>query len=268
MRIDWKTGACWLLVAGLSACGGGGGSSGPISAGARSAATRGGDGANVAVATLALSDALFHFDPTLDPSKTADQNAQAIDTQITGELSGCGSVSTSGTDVTVDFGSPPGCTLTGGLTVSGSLTASVATASGLMVALSLTDVVVNGTALGGTVNLQTGDGTAFTISADITTSTEEVVVYLQTSVSGGVVTFTGTLNVTPTSGTAVTVLVHSLTWKPGECYPDGGTVQVAKGKVSAIVTFDAKTPTTGNVTVSEGRAQSTMALPAHGSCPS
>src|SRR5580658_467667 len=69
-----------------------------------------------------LADSLFDFDPTIDPTKTVDQNATAIGANIQMNLgSSCGTVSVTGADVTVSFGAPPGCMLTNGVVVSGAI---------------------------------------------------------------------------------------------------------------------------------------------------
>ncbi len=53
--------------------------------------------------TLALSDSMFQFDPTLNPANSAMQNAMDVQTQAMSQLNGCGTVTLAGTTVTIAF---------------------------------------------------------------------------------------------------------------------------------------------------------------------
>ncbi len=95
------------------------------------ALTTSGNSATINAQVNTLADELFDFDPTIDPSATPSANAAAIGANAQMNLgSSCGSVSVSGTSVTVSFGAPPGCTLPDGSVVSGTVTLAVSKASG------------------------------------------------------------------------------------------------------------------------------------------
>lgn len=269
---------------GSGGTGGGGGSGGGSQLDAEEADTtnRGGDSSNGIQQTAAIADSLFDFDPTIDTAKTALENAVAIEQNVRNNLGsldggfpvdggslGCGSVSLSGTTVTVAFGPSPGCTMKNGVTASGTVAVTVTKAtSTVSLAITMTSLVVNGKSLAGTATFTTQNGTTFTVNADVTSGSTR---YQATAftITGGTntVTFNGTLTVT--SGTVSSSMTFTtLVWNKGDCYPSGGTVRAQKAAVVATITFTSTTATTGKVTVTTGRVTSTACLPAYGNCGS
>lgn len=268
----------------LVGCGGGGepdAGSDALTGEERDVVDRGNRSSNASQQLSVVADSLFDFDPTLDASKTAAENALAIEARVRanlgstdggvpgdGGLTGCGSVSLSGTTVTVAYGPPPGCTLRTGGTISGTIAAGVAkSGSTITVSLTLTNVVANGVALSGTASFATGNGSTFTVNANVTSgSTTYTMTNL--SVAGGTGTTTINGSVTVSGDTTVSMSFNAVSWKVGDCYPSGGTLTTKKGLVTTVVTFTAATATTGTVTVQVGRKTSTQQLPAYGSCGS
>lgn len=262
----------------LSACGG---RSADPDAGAevltreeRDLADRGGESSNATQQLTVLADSLFDFDPTIDPSKTAGENATALDGRVRANLGsadggvGCGSVSVSGTTVTVTFGPAPGCALQNGAKISGSVSVGVEkSGSTITLTLTLTQVVSNGVPLSGNATFVTTTGSSFTVTANVTSGTTTWVVTDLTATGG---TGTATLNgsVTVSGDTASSLTLTSLTWAAAACYPHSGTIASKKGLVTTVITFDANTPITGLVKVTVGRKTSTVPLPSHGQCGS
>jgi hypothetical protein len=245
----------------------------------RDLSDRGGDSSNATQQLTVLADSLFDFDPTIDAAKSAAENAAALESNVRSNLGGvdggvpadggslgCGSVSLSGTTVTVNFGPPPGCTLRNGAKISGSVSVSVAkTANTISLTLSLTQVISNGVALSGTAAFNTSNGSTFTVDANVTSGATAYVL-TNLSVTGGTGTTTINGSVAITGDSTTTMTFANLTWRRGDCYPNGGTVTSKKGLTTTVITFDANTPTTGLVKVTVGRKTSTVPLPVYGQC--
>ena len=220
-------------------------------------------------------------DPTIDPALTAKQNADAVATQLQSSLSACAAASVThaagSTTVAVDFGA--GCTVGSVGTVSGKVNATVSkTGSTVSVAFTFGPLTVNGRSLTGTASAATSNGTSYMFAEDLLES-------------GNHITFNGTA-VLDASGASVT-LDGNGTWAQGAapaiaftmggvhhtfagCYADAGTItetKMVKGlrgmlvTVIETVTFDAMTPSTGNVTIGVNGVKKTQKLPAYGTCP-
>ena len=216
---------------------------------------------------LALSDSLFQFDPTLDATKTAAENAAAIQAQATFELNGCGSVTLGGSTVTVSFGAAPGCTLRNGVQASGSASLSVTKATTTTtVALTFTNLVVNGTDLGGTASFGTTNGSTFTVTANLTSKGNSVTANLTITGAPGSTTIDGTAS-SVQAGKTSSLTFTQVVWSQGDCYPKAGSLKVTRGLVNQTITFLATTPATGSATLTWGRTTSTVQLPAYGNCP-
>jgi hypothetical protein len=222
------------------------------------AALRGGHDANQAQQqTLALADELFDFDPTLDPTKTAQQNADAMYARATVQLP-CAMVMLSSSTLTVTAATP--CTTPNGVTFSGSFTAAVAKSGGtLTITLTYSNVVVGETTLNGTATLTTTNGSTFQVTYALTKNGTQVSGTLTAAGAPGQITVDGMLTSGSTSATLTGVL-----WKKGDCYPSAGSIAVTQGRLTTTYTFTASTPSTGTVTLARGR---TAQLPAYGSCP-
>lgn len=265
MNDAMRAAAMWAAVV-LSSVGCGMAAEGPTaedkdqldSAGAAQSATTG---------MLALADSFFDFDPVLDPTKTAEANAQAVGATITTKLAGCGAVTVSGTTVTANFGAPPGCTLSTGLQVSGAVSLAVTkTGTTLNVALTFTQLVVDGTALAGTASFTTSNGSTFQVTANLTTGAGAAVVNLTVVGQPASFVLDGTTALTE-GGRSTTLTFTQLHAAAGQCYADRGAMGVVKGSLTSSVAFNAQTPSTGVVQVTQGRRTFPATLPAYGSCP-
>jgi hypothetical protein len=207
--------------------------------------------------TLALADELFDFDPTLDPTRTALENAEAVSTRARAQLP-CAMVSLSGTTLTVNAATA--CTTPNGVTFSGSFTAAISkTGSSLTVTLTFTSVVIGSTTVDGTTTLVTSNGSTFQVTYALTKAGTAVSGTLTAVGAPGQITVDGTL----VSGSN-TVTMTGVLWKKGACYPSAGSISVTQGRVVTTYTFSSSTPSTGTVTTGRGR---TAQLPAYGSCP-
>jgi len=215
-----------------------------------------------------LADSLFDFDPTIDPTTTAAQNAAAIGANIQMNLgSSCGTVSVMGADVTVSFGAPPGCTLTNGNVVSGAVSLVVSQSGGTTtIALALTSVVCNGEPLSGTASFATTNGTTFAVTTNLTSSDKTDSAQLTVTGRAGSYTVSGTSTLKE-NGLSSALTFAGLTVALGQCYATAGALTVSSGPVSETLTFDANTPTTGQVTAQIGKRTTTLTLPPYGSCP-
>lgn len=261
-----------LFLAALGALGCSGPGPGPADAGdgfsleERDLSERGGHSSNATQQLAKLADGMFDFDPTIDPAKTAAENASAIQANTTINLNGCGSATLNGTTVTLSAPAP-GCTLKNGVNVQGTVSLSVTkSGSTTTVTLTLTSVVVNGVSVSGTASFATSNGTTFTVTGDVTSGSTTYTMNLTVAGSTGSTTINGTS--TAKSGDSTNSMTFTnVVWKVGECYPSSGSLKVTKALVTSTITFDSSTPTTGKVSVTSGRKTQTMQLPAYGNCP-
>jgi hypothetical protein len=208
--------------------------------------------------TLGLADELFDFDPTLDPSKTAEANAMAVATRATSRIP-CAMVTLSGTTVTITAPAA-GCAVANGVTFSGTLAVGITkSGSSLTVTMTFTNFMLSGSAVTGTMTLVTSDGSTFQVAYALTRSGKTVTGMLTAVGAPGQISTSGTM----TSGTTTATLT-GVVWKKADCYPSAGSISVTQGRVTTSYTFTATTPSTG--TVSTGRGRMTQ-LPAYGSCP-
>jgi hypothetical protein len=215
-----------------------------------------------------LADDLFDFDPTIDPKNTPNQNANAIGKNAQSNLGKCGKVTVSGAGVTVDFGAPPGCTLTNGDSVSGSVTVALTHSGGTTTLdLTLTDVVFDSVPLSGTASFATTTGSSFTVKTSLTSSESSDSADLTVTGASGSFSISGTATVTMASSTTA-ITFNGVTVAKGECYATAGTMGVDGGGFDETITFDSSTPETGKVSLAIGKLTTTYTLPAYGSCPS
>jgi hypothetical protein len=237
---------------------------------AESAAFEAGAGsASVNAAMESLADSLFAFDPTIDPKKTPGQNASAIGSNVRANLGkSCGKVTLKGVGVTVDFGTPPGCTLASGDTISGTVNVAVSLAGGTTTMnVTLTQVVFDGVALAGTASFATTSGSTFTVKTSLTSSARTDSADLEVTGAAGSFSISGTASVT-NAGTSSAITFDGVTVTKGQCYATAGSLGIQQGSVTETLTFDASTPATGKVSVQVGKVMTTLTLPSYGSCPS
>lgn len=208
--------------------------------------------------TLAVADELFDFDPTIDPTKSAAENAQAIAARAMARIP-CATVALDRTTLTLSAPSS-GCTVANGVTLAGQLTATVSKGgSTITVILQFTEFVLNGKTTSGTMTLVTTDGSTFQVDYRLTRNGTSVSGTLNVVGAPGQLTAAGTLSYGST-----TAVLTGIVWKRGDCYPSAGTVAVTVGRATTTYTFTATTPTTGEVSMGRGR---TAELPSYGTCP-
>lgn len=216
---------------------------------------------------VVIADSMFDFDPTIDPSATAEANAMAVRDRIRSQLGTCGMVSLTNTTVAVSFGAAPGCSLVNGVTASGSLSASVSkTGTTITIALAFTSLVVNGKSLDGTASFATSNGTTFNVTAMLTSGSDTLNANVTVTGATGSFAMNGTASGSR-GGSNTAATFSNVTYRSGDCYPNGGSMAITRGPVSMTVTFSAATANSGQVTVTQGRRTSTATLPAYGSCP-
>jgi hypothetical protein len=217
--------------------------------------------------TVVIADSLFDFDPTIDPAATAEANASAVRARIQSQLNGCGSVMLAGATVTVSFGAAPGCTLVNGVQASGSLSAAVSKVGATTtIALSFSSLVVNGRSLNGTASFATTTGSSFAVTAMLASGADSLAANVTVTGASGSFTMSGTASGSR-GGSNTAATFTAVTYRSGDCYPNGGAMTIMRGPVSLVVTFSAATATTGAVTVTQGRRSAAATLPAYGSCP-
>ncbi len=226
---------------------------------------RGSSGSIDVLHALAVSDAMFAFDPTLDPTMSAEANAMAVRDHVTGSLGGCASAEVAGSAVTVTFAT--GCELRNGLTAAGSVTVELTRmAASLTAAVTFDALVVGSSSLDGSAIFTTSNGSSFTVDATLTSGSGMVDADLAVVGTAMAMEVDGTATITR-EGTATMLAFSNVIWALGDCYPSSGTMTVGVGRVSQTVTFTAATPETGTVTVTQGRATREASLPAYGACP-
>jgi hypothetical protein len=217
-------------------------------------------------------------DPTLDVTKTAEQNADAIAAQAAAALPGAALTHTAGTaTLTLNFDGISAVANLGVLAGSVAVTVSRA-ATSLTVNFMFTGLTVKGMVLEGSLVLATTNGTTFSVNVDLTGGGRHVIYNGKAipDAAGAGITLDGTGTSQSGDGPLVSysmVAVHHA-WQ--QCYADGGTLTMNKnvvGKrggmvaVAEQVRFDANTPTTGKVAMTINGVGSTMTLPPYGSCP-
>jgi hypothetical protein len=220
-------------------------------------------GVVVAHQALLAIDQMMEIDPTLDVTKTPEQNAYAIQ-QRAAEGGSCVDASMNGATVTATFAA--GCTVRGS-TISGQLTVTVQKTGGtITVSVTFVDVEVDGLPLAGSAQLlTTGDG-SYQVTYDLTSDTTHVAGDVGLVGTTAQVTLTG--NVTTTSGDrSGSTALDSVVYVLGDCYPSGGTIAVASERFTGTITFLATTPQDGDVEITVGRRHTTVSLPTYGSCP-
>jgi hypothetical protein len=216
---------------------------------------------------ITLSDALFDFDPTLDVTRTPNENASLIQAHATAQLAGCGTVSLNNAAVTVAFGQAPGCTLPTGQQVSGTVSLGVSKqAPTLSVVVTFNSLTVDGADLTGTAAFSTTNNTTFTVVVNLSSGNNTINANITVVGAPGTITLDGTATATRTAGTT-TLAFTNVIWAQGECYPNTGSVKVVKSRTEQTYTFTSSTPDTGNVDLALGRKTVTVPLPAYGDCP-
>ena len=212
--------------------------------------------------SLALADSLFDFDPTLDPSMSAEANAALVAAFAEAGLAGCGTVLVSGATVTVDYGA--GCELSTGVRASGSVSLTFSkSGSELSVAMTFDMLSVEERTLDGSATFVTSDGSTLAVTSMLASGVSADLVVVG---SVGAMQIDGTATVVR-GGATLMLTFTGVVWRQGDCYPSAGTLGVGSGRLVQTVTFSSASASSGVVTVSQGRASREATLPPYGDCP-
>lgn len=266
-----------LLAVVLAACGGNDSNGDPVDTDAEVAATaQHGSISGMIGSAKGISSLFVAEDPTLDPSKSAGQNAGAIAARLMSSTGGCGSVMyvTGQVMVTVNFGA--GCSLSPLGTLSGSVSAKVTSMNGVTVLLTFSNLTVDGQTLNGTLSLATSDGTTFTYRANLNDGSVKALFDGTLALDGaGGVTAAGTGSI-DTGATPIDLTITGVHHELGGCYADAGTITESKTvrslkgnmvTISESIAFSTQTPATGMATITVGTVSKTTTLPSYGNCP-
>jgi hypothetical protein len=222
--------------------------------------------ASVQQATM-LADDFFDFDPTINPTQSAESNTQAIKSNMQSH-GACGTIEE--TSPTGLLATLPNCTLNDGTKIDGSMNVGVSKLDpSTLIIFSFTPpgVVVNGKTLVGGPSFSTSDGTTFALGANLGPDTSTSYNLTGLTVAGilGSVEANGTMDIVKT-GTQTNLTFTGVKWKRGECYPNAGTLQITRNGLTMTVTFSATSPTSGRAEVSVAAKSASEGLPQYGSC--
>jgi hypothetical protein len=241
------------------------------------------------------TEVLVQENPTIDPTKTVEQNADSIAAEIEAvKASTCPTLTlvhaTGSATVSVTF-PPSGCTANG-VTISGKVDATVAKVGNIVsVTFAFVALKVSDHQLDGTVLESTSTGTSYTtkvtkLVADGTEYNFDGTHTMDSNFKGITTAGTGSSQA-PGDKYPTTYTITGLHHLFAGCYADKGTlagtiktdVPGLKGKTTTVVTtttvtFDENTPKDGTVDLSvktgeKGTEMTTkdVKLPAYGSCP-
>ena len=203
----------------------------------------------------------------IDGSAEAMQNVESTRVKALAALMGCGTVSVMGAKVTLDFGAAPGCVSKNGVQVSGVVSLGVSktnTTTTLLVTFG--NAVLGAKTLDGELTFSTTNGQQYSVTGNLT-GTKDTQYSLTFALAEGGVTLNGNVAATR-SGQLTTVMMGSIFWSAGDCYPKGGQATFKQGvALTMTATFDSETPSTGVVKMKNGRREFPMTLPAYGVCP-
>jgi hypothetical protein len=246
-------------VAVVAACGGGG----ELDAGEQGEVALHGGGVVAAHQALLAIDQTMEIDPTLDVTKTPEQNALAIRDRARAG-GGCVTAELSGATVTVTFAA--GCEVRGAA-IAGQLSLTVTKIAGtITVIANFVGLEVDGVPLDGSVKLMTtGDGT-YQVTFDLAAGEKAVTGDVGLVGEPGQVTVSGSLT-TAGGGQSGSAELDGVVYVLGDCYPSAGTLTIASARFTGTVTFLSTTPQDGVVEIGVGRRHTTAPLPAYGSCP-
>ena len=275
----------------LAACGGthdtstsddlGGSTDVDTTAEAKDTATHG-DAPTTIANAKAVSSLFVQEDPTIDPTKTAAANADAVAQQLhSSVMASCTKASiahaSGALTVSIDFGT--GCTVAKAGTVAGTVMATVAkTGDTVTIGLAFTNLVVNGgKTTNGTLTLSTTTGTSYTVSLSLNTGNQvafDGAAALDADGSG--ITLDGTGSSTVSGGIAQNFKMSAVHHAFSACYADAGTMSFTKtaatksGGTTSLtesMAFSSTTPSTGTVIITIAGLPVSTTLPAYGTCP-
>lgn len=173
---------------------------------------------------------------------------------LVSERSPCADIQREDGHLTIDLGD--GCTLPGsGRTVSGQLDLEVSSDEAQRsLDVSLVDFGAEVKATG-TVHLEAESG-ARSRQISVQLSDGRALDWTGAATwAEGLVSFGGEATAVDAAGVSTSVVYAGFSWQRGDCYPSAGAATLNRGdEPTVVVTFDAETPDTGEVTVKVGRA--------------
>lgn len=218
-------------------------------------------GSSAGLSALSASDLAAQLVP-LDALASAPPTAAADAARARASaLGGCVTAEGTAEAPTVRFAD--GCVVATGQTVSGTVQlAFEASGAGSSVTIVFEEVVVDARTIDGTVSVAVAGGvTTLALALETTRGTAAGALTLSADEAG--VQLDGTLDL----GASVSLDFAAVRWERDDCYPSGGALTVDTGPLAQTVTFDAETPLTGEVVVTQGPLVRTATLPAYGACP-
>ncbi|HEY8209155.1 MAG TPA: hypothetical protein VIG99_16805 [Myxococcaceae bacterium] len=229
---------------------------------------------------MALANGIFDLQSMLDPSKSAAENAGLVLGRANANLGGCGSATQpQPQQVSIAFGSAPGCAFGAGTQVSGTVNVTIdpyVTGAGFF----LMGAAVNGTGLDGILNLRTTTTPAFyVISGNLQTANPFVMVggsRIALTDAASSMTLDGDINAQGERGHTF-FKAAGVTWNKGACFPNGGSIRLIEGfeqfqtsvqSLDVEVTFSSDSASTGKVAVTARGSDATVeSMVPYGSCP-
>ncbi len=203
--------------------------------------------------TLVLGDELLKFDPLIDPTKTPDENATTIATDLRGRLACEGSsVMQTGPMIEVSFGT--NCQLGPSTNVTGTVTILVTKAGETTTATCMFATQMNSRSVNGTLAFATSTAVMYKVTGTVGMDTLDLTLVGEP----GAFTLDGTVH-----HPGFDLTLAGVIYRAGNCYPNAGTATAVFASATIVFTFDATTAVTGVVSA----GASTFMLPAYGACP-
>lgn len=207
----------------------------------------------------------------LDPSKTAKENADAVKAALKNSVGNatCLTITAGATEVEFTAVFISSCKIVqAGVNVEGTIKVSVAVAGNNVTAtLQLTNVTLDGQGpLNGTASVSYSGSATYSVAINTTTSSAVFNFAGSYALTNKIATINGTGDYTK-NAVMYAFTLNNVTWKVGECYPNGGSVEIKINRLTETLAFNAQTPTTGKATLTVGRKSQEVTLLAYGSCP-
>ncbi len=207
----------------------------------------------------------------LDASKTAKENAEAVKASIIKSVSNasCLTITAGATEVEFTAVFNSSCKIVqAGINVEGTIKVSVTAAGGkVTVTLQMTNVALDGQGpLNGTASASYSGGATYSVTVNTTTSSAVFNFAGSYVLSNKTATINGTGDYTK-NAVIYAFTLNNVTWKVGDCYPNGGSVEIRINRLTETLAFNAQTPATGKATLTVGRKSQEVTLLAYGSCP-
>lgn len=207
----------------------------------------------------------------LTVSATAKENAEAVKSAIKRAVnnSTCLTITAGSKEAefTATFSSD--CKIVqAGANVEGVIKVSVSASSGkVAVTLVMTNVTFDSQGpLNGTASVAYSDGSTYAVTINTTTASATFNFSGSYALANKVATISGSGDYTK-NAVVYTFTLNGVTWKIGDCYPNGGSVEIKINRLTETLTFNSQTPTSGKANLTIGRKTQEVTLLAYGQCP-